>query len=332
MDTNKPLVLVTHELPQNWVGDLLNEYQVMTGEKDQRGVDSTLTQYLDRAEGILCLLDDPIPAELLEKAPHLKVVSNMAVGVDNIDVAACSRLGIAVGHTPGVLTEGTADLTLALLLAVARNLPLASEDARRGRWSNWDPAGWLGVDLKDAVVGIVGMGKIGTAVAERVSAFGANIIFTNRGRLPEIENRFNATQVSLDENLQSSDILCLHVPLAEDTVNLINEAALKKMKPSAILINAARGGVVDTQALTQALKQGVIRAAGLDVTDPEPLPPGHPLYSLENCLITPHIGSATFNTRKIMAEIALGNLSAGIKGNPLLHCVNPEAYTRWEGN
>jgi len=332
MDVNKPFVLVTHELPQNWVGDLLNEYQVITGKKDQRGVDSTLTQYLDRAEGILCLLDDPIPAELLEKAPHLKVVSNMAVGVDNIDVAACSRLGIAVGHTPGVLTEGTADLTLALLLAVARNLPLASEDARRGRWSNWDPTGWLGVDLKDAVVGIVGMGKIGTAVAERVSAFGAKIIFTNRGQKPEIETRFNATQVSLDDNLQSSDILCLHVPLTEDTKMLINEAALKKMKPSAILINAARGGVVDTQALTQALKQGGIRAAGLDVTDPEPLPPDHPLYSLENCLITPHIGSATFNIRKIMAKIALGNLTAGIKGKPLRHCVNPEVYSRWEGN
>ena len=326
MDPKKPLILLTHELPQNWVGSLLEEYEVIVGNKNERGIDRTLIKYLERASGILCLLDDPIPIEILDNAPNLKVVSNMAVGVDNIDLAACTQRGIPVGHTPGVLTEGTADLTLALLLAVCRELTQASADAREGRWSNWDPIGWLGMDLNDATVGIVGMGKIGTAVAERLVSFGARIIFTNRSPQPEKEKQFNATQVYLDELLATSDIICLHVPLTDETHCLIDEAAFQKMKSSAILINAARGSVVDTDALISALKEGQIRAAGLDVTNPEPLPPDHPLYDMDNCLITPHIGSATENTRRIMVEIALQNLDAGIKGMPLVHCVNPEVY------
>lgn len=327
MNLNKPLVLMTHELPEDWVGELLDEYHVIKGINEERGLDSSLIKYLDKAEGILCLLDDPIPAEHLERAPKLKVVSNMAVGVDNIDLAACTRLGIAVGHTPGALTEGTADLTVALLLAVCRRLPTASEDARQGRWTNWDPTGWLGVDLKNSIVGIVGLGKIGTAVGERLAAFGTQIIFTNRSSLPEKEKKLKATQVSLDELLRTSDFICLHVPLTEETANLINEQAFRKMKSSAILINAARGAIVDTSALTRALKEGHIRAAGLDVTEPEPLPPSHPLYQLDNCLITPHIGSATFQIRQTMAKIALENLSAGIKGTHLPYCANPEIYT-----
>jgi lactate dehydrogenase-like 2-hydroxyacid dehydrogenase len=327
MNINKPLVLMTHELPEDWVGGLLEDYHLIPGINEERGVDSKLIKHLDKAEGILCLLDDPIPAELLERAPNLKVISSMAVGVDNIDVAACTRLGIPVGHTPGVLTEGTADLTVALLLAVCRQLPTASEDARQGRWINWDPTGWLGVDLNNSIVGIVGLGKIGTAVGERLSAFGAQIIFTNRSPQPEKEKRLNATQVNLDELLRTSDFICLHAPLTEETSNLINEQAFQKMKSSAILINAARGAIVDTPALTRALEEGHIRAAGLDVTDPEPLPPSHPLYQLDNCLITPHIGSATFQIRQTMAKIALENLSAGIKGIRLPYCANPEIYT-----
>jgi lactate dehydrogenase-like 2-hydroxyacid dehydrogenase len=327
MNNNKPLVLMTHDLPEDWVGELLEDYQVITGFNEERGLDSKLIKHLDKAEGILCLLDDPIPAELLERAPNLKVVSSMAVGVDNIDVAACTRLGIPVGHTPGVLTEGTADLTVALLLAVCRQLPTASEDARQGRWTNWDPTGWLGMDLKNSIVGIIGLGKIGTAVGERLAAFGAQIIFTNRSSQPEKEKKLNATQVNLDELLRTGDFICLHAPLTEETANLINEQAFQKMKSTAILINAARGAIVDTAALTRALKEGQIRAAGLDVTDPEPLPPNHPLYKMDNCLITPHIGSATFQIRQTMAKIALENLSAGIKGIHLPYCANPEVYT-----
>ena len=321
----KPIVLFTHPLPEDWIGNTLDEYQIIVGKKDLRGIDPTLEPYLPEAVGILCLLDDPIPDEVLNQAPKLKVVSNMAVGVDNIDVPACSRKGIPVGHTPGVLTEGTAELTLALLLSVARQLPKSSLDAREGRWANWDPIGWLGIDLKDSTVGIVGLGKIGSAVAEKVKAFGAELVFTNRSRLPGKEKNLSARQVDLDELLRISDVICLHVPLTPETENLIDESAFQNMKPSAILINAARGKVVNTNALVKALKEGWIRAAGLDVTDPEPLPPEHPLYQLENCLITPHIGSATENTRKTMAEIAIENLKAGIQGTPMLHCVNPDS-------
>ena len=320
----KPIVLFTHPLPEDWIGNAEDEFQIIVGKKELRGIDPSLAPYLPAAAGILCLLDDPIPEKILDQAPNLKVVSNMAVGVDNIDVPACTRRGIPVGHTPGVLTEGTADLTLALLLSVARGLPQASLDAREGRWSNWVPTGWLGVDLKGAIVGIVGLGKIGTAVAERIKAFGAELVFTNRRQQPEKEKSLSARQVELDELLRISDVICLHVPLTPETENLIDEKALQTMKPSAILINAARGKVVKTDALVRALKEGKIRAAGLDVTEPEPLPPDHPLYQLENCLITPHIGSATENTRRTMARIAIDNLKAGIQGAPLLHCINPE--------
>jgi len=325
--SSKPLVLLTHDLPEEWVGDSLVAYRVIVGDNDQRGLDDSLLKHLHQAVGILCLLDDPIPAKELKLAPGLKVISNLAVGTDNIDVAACTRLGIAVGHTPGVLTDGTADLTLALLLAVCRNIYKANNDASQGRWTNWEPTGWLGADLKDATVGIVGLGKIGFAVAKRLVPFGCNLIFSNRSPLPEKEKYLNAQQVSLDELLPASDFICLHLPLTSDTADLINKEAFEMMKPNAILINASRGGVVNTNDLLNALQKGQIRAAGLDVTDPEPLPPEHPLYKLDNCLITPHIGSATINTRKVMARIALENLNAGIRGLSLPHCVNPEIFT-----
>lgn len=326
MKNSKPLVLMTYELPENWMGDLLNQFNVIKGLPDHRGLDKNLIIHLDQVEGILCLLDDPLPGNLLKKAPKLKVVSTMAVGVDNIDVSTCTRLGIPVGHTPGVLTDGTAELTVALLLAVCRQLITASKDARLGHWTNWDPTGWLGVDLKNSTVGIVGLGKIGTAVGERLKGFGANIIFTNRSPLPEKIISLNAKQVSLDELLKTSDFICLHTPLTEETINLIDEKEFQKMKPSAILINAARGPVVNTSALLRALKNDQIRAAGLDVTDPEPLPPDHPLFELDNCLITPHIGSATIQTRKTMALMAIENLKAGLMGTQLPFCVNPEIY------
>ncbi len=324
--SEKPIVLLTQHLPEEWIGSSLDNYEVIIGETSSRGIDHLLSPYLERASGIISLLDDPLPGEIIDQAKALKVISNMAVGVDNIDVKTCTRRGIPVGHTPGVLTDGTADLTLALLLAVCRKIGSASEDARNGRWKNWDPTGWLGVDIKGATAGIVGLGKIGSAVADRLVAFGAHLLFTNRSPLPDKETQYKATQVSLDELLRNSDIICLHVPLTTDTTDLINEEAFKKMKPGVILINAARGPVVNTRDLTTALETGRIRAAGLDVTDPEPLPPDHPLYQLENCLITPHIGSATYNTRKTMAGIAIRNLIAGIEGQPLPFCVNPEVH------
>jgi lactate dehydrogenase-like 2-hydroxyacid dehydrogenase len=215
---------------------------------------------------------------------------------------------------------------MALLLAVARRLPEASQDARDGRWTTWEPAGWLGADLTGATLGIVGLGKIGTAVAERAKGFGLRIVYSSRNPKPEVEANLQATRLPLEELLGESDFVSLHVPLTEQTFHLINERTLALMKPSAILINVARGSVVDGEALYFSLREKRIRAAALDVTDPEPLPPDNPLYSLNNCLIVPHIGSATTHTRRRMAELACQNLLAGLANQRLPHCANPEVY------
>ncbi len=322
----KDLILMTYHLPEEWLGNTLRDYQVVLPDGEQKGIVGNLRERLSDAAGIFCLLDDPIPPEILLNAPKLKVISNMAVGVDNIDLGTCTKLGIPVGHTPGVLTDGTADLTLALLLSVARQIPKASEDARQGRWSSWNPTGWLGADFKNATVGIIGLGKIGFAVAQRIAGFGSNIVFTSKHPKPQKAQILNAQQVSLEELLRVSDIICLHTALTNETKGLIDKSAFKIMKDTAILINASRGQVVVTDDLVAALESGQIRAAGLDVTDPEPLPPDHPLFKLDNCLITPHIGSATYQTRQSMAEIALNNLVAGLSKIPLPHCANPEVY------
>lgn len=327
-ETQKPTVIVSHPLPPDWITDLSSEVELIFGPKGGQGLSRDLKKELPRAKGLLALLDDPVDREILQAGTSLRVITNMAVGYDNIDVELCTELGIPVGNTPGVLTEGTADLTVALLLAAARKLPQSSRDAREGRWSTWDPTGWLGEDLTGATAGIIGMGKIGTAVAKRLAAFDTRLLFTNRSPKPDLERELDALQVPLSQLLQESDFICLHVPLTSETKGMIDKKALRQMKHTAILINAARGEIVDTRALITALQKGWIQAAGLDVTDPEPLPPDHLLYSLENCLITPHIGSATRNTRRMMAELAVQNLLAGLKGKRLPHCVNPEVYEK----
>jgi len=322
----RPLVILTHALPPDWIKELEEKTRLVIGPEGGEGLTRELESVLPQAEGLLTLLMDPVKEDLLEKAPQLKVVSNMAVGVDNIDISACTERGIPVGHTPGILTAGTADLTLAILLSVARHIPEARADAQAGEWNSWNPTGWLGTDLKGATAGIVGMGKIGSAVARRLKPFGVDLIFTNRSPKPDLEEALEAEQVPYSEIVPRSDFLCLHVPLTEETHHMIDRDTLRKMKESAILINVARGPVVDTDALVTALRENWIRAAGLDVTDPEPLPPEHPLYELENCLITPHIGSATHHTRRNMASIASQNLFAGLENRKLSHCVNPEVY------
>jgi phosphoglycerate dehydrogenase-like enzyme len=326
-DSTKPLIIVTHALPDSWINHLRENYTLLIGPEGGSGLTEELQDALPEADALITLLVDPIDAQILARAPHLKVVSNMAVGVDNIDLQACTRRRIPVGHTPGILTAGTADLTWALLLACARNLPRAQKDAQEGRWTTWDPTGWLGMDLEGATLGIIGMGKIGTAVAQRSSGFGLKLLFANRSPRPDLENELGASQVSFSELLRESDFLSLHVPLNDGTHHLIDRQALKAMKSSAILINAARGAVVDTDALLEALDNDWIAGAGLDVTDPEPLPPDHPLYHNPRCLILPHIGSATHHTRKTMAYIAGQNAAAGLAGNQLPHCANPEVYS-----
>jgi lactate dehydrogenase-like 2-hydroxyacid dehydrogenase len=326
MNFSLPTVLVTHTLPLVWVDLLQDHCRLIFGPPDANEISPDLEANLWEAEGIFSLLTIRITAETLAKAPNLKVISNMAVGFDNIDVTACTRRGIPVGHTPGVLTDGTADLTMAILLAAARRLLEANSDARQGRWTTWSPTGWLGADFRDANLGIIGMGKIGKAVAKRAQGFGMRIAYCDSIRQPEIDKDLEAKWLDLDTLLRKSDFVSLHVPLTSDTYHLIDAESLRKMKKTALLINTSRGAVVDTQALVQALQENWIGGAALDVTDPEPLPADHPLFTINNCLVVPHIGSATWNTRRRMAELACENLLAGLQGKRLPYTANPEVY------
>jgi glyoxylate reductase len=317
-----PLIIMTHPLPSEWTTSLNDRVRIVVGPAEYAGIAPSLLEILGEAEGILSLLFDKVNKEILSNSPVLRGVSNMAVGVDNIDVASCSLRKIPVGNTPDVLTDATADLTMALLLSASRRLPEAAADARNGLWKLWAPSGWLGADLRDATLGIIGMGKIGKAVAERAVGFGLKIVYSdNQQQATAI-----GTYVSLKELLATSDFVSIHAPLNKSTRGLINAKVLKTMKKNAILVNAARGPIVDMDDLATALREHWIAGAALDVTDPEPLPLENPLFDLPNCLIVPHIGSATRDTRKKMAEMACENLLAGLSGKKLPYCVNPEIY------
>jgi lactate dehydrogenase-like 2-hydroxyacid dehydrogenase len=275
-------------------------------------------------DGILALLTINIDGELMDAAgPQLTVVSNMAVGVDNIDLQAATERGIAVGNTPGVLTETTADLAWALLLAAARRVVEAERYVRNGQWQTWDPSLLLGHDVYGATLGVVGFGRIGQAVARRAQGFGMRVLYTNRSGAINFPD---ATYVAWDTLLGESDFVSIHTPLTPNTRHLFNGEAFDKMKHGAILINTARGQVVDQVALREALCSGQLAAAALDVTDPEPLPANDPLLTLPNCIVVPHIGSASIATRARMATIAAQNLLVGVRGERLPHCANPQVY------
>jgi glyoxylate reductase len=260
------------------------------------------------AEGLLCLLTDRVDAVLIDACPRLRAISNLAVGADNVDVAAAREREIAVGYTPGVLTETTADLAFALILAAARRLPEGMAAVTAGDWLTWEPGWLLGRDVHGATLGIVGHGRIGQAVARRAAGFGMDVIHTGRDRgLP------------LPDLLARSDFVSLHCPYTPQTAGLIGEPELRAMKPTAYLVNTARGGVVDQNALERALREGWIAGAALDVTDPEPLPPDHSLLAAPNLIVLPHLGSATHATRERMADLAVDNLLAGLAGEPLPH-------------
>ena len=277
--------------------------------------------------GALTLLTDRVDDEFLDAAgPQLRVVSNYAVGFDNIDVAACARRGVRVGNTPGVLTETTADLAWTLLMAAARRVPEGSRFVRDGKWKTWDPLLLLGPDVHGSTIGIVGFGRIGQAVARRAQGFGMEILYHDVEPLPaSVSEPLGATYLPLEELLPRSDYVTLHVNLSPVTRHLINAETLRQMKPTAVLVNTSRGPVVDQVALATALREGVIWAAALDVTDPEPIPMDDPLVGLENCLIVPHIASASRATRGKMAEMAAANLLAGVHGEPLPTEVPPPA-------
>ncbi|MDX6583220.1 MAG: glyoxylate reductase [Solirubrobacterales bacterium] len=306
---------VTRELPGTALERLRAAHEVEVWSEREAPPRADLLAGAAEAEGLLSLLTDPIDAELIEACPRLRVISNYAVGVDNVDVEAATARGIPVGHTPDVLTDSTADLAVALMLAIARRLPEGERIVSAGEWGTWDPASFLGRDLHGATVAIVGRGRIGTAVARRLEGFGCELLLVGRDD-PE----------ALPRALAAADFVTLHTPLTPATRGLIGEPELKRMKPTAYLVNTARGPIVDAQALERALREGWIAGAGLDVTDPEPLRADHSLLSAPNLLVIPHLGSATHRTREAMADRAVDNLLAGLAGERLPACVNPEVY------
>ncbi|MCX7593821.1 MAG: D-glycerate dehydrogenase [Fischerella sp.] len=278
-------------------------------------------------DGLLCLLTDRVDRQLIEVGISLKVISQMAVGYDNIDVPAATTRQIPVGHTPGVLTDATADLTWALLMAAARRVVEGDRFTRAGRWQTWEPDLLLGANVTGATLGIVGFGRIGQAIARRAQGFDMRIIYTSRHRCdPELEESLGVEFANFERLLQESDFVTIHTPLSDDTYHLFSKPQFALMKPSAILINTARGAIVDSDALYQALSSGEIAGAAIDVTEPEPIPTDSLLLSLDNLIITPHIGSASRQTREKMANMAIDNLIAGLKGERLPYCVNPEVY------
>jgi len=271
-----------------------------------------LLEEVEAVKGLLCMLTDEIDEELLEAAPRLEVISQMAVGVDNIDVVACHRRGIMVGHTPDVLTETVADTAFALLASIVRRLPEGEREVRSGDWGPWEPFHLAGGDLHGTTLGVVGMGRIGRAVARRADGFGMEVVYTS----PH-EEALDAERLDLEDLLNRADHVVLCTRLDETTRGLISTAQLDAMKETSYLVNVSRGPVVDTEALVSALEDGRIAGAALDVTDPEPLPADHRLLDFDNCLVVPHIASASVRTRRAMSSLAVDNLIAGIKGEPL---------------
>jgi glyoxylate reductase len=306
-------VFVTRRLPGDAPGRLSTEHEVeIWPERLPPGRDELLRR-APEIEGLLALLTDPIDADVIAAAPRLRAISNYAVGVDNVDLEAASARGIPVGNTPDVLTDSTADLAVALMLGIGRRLVEGDAYVRSGEWRTWEPELLLGRDIHGATVGVVGFGRIGRAVARRLDGFDCEILNTSR-----------SGGVSLEELLERSDFVTLHTPLTPETRGLIGREALRRMKRTAYLVNTARGPVVDTDALVRALHDGEIAGAALDVTDPEPLPGEHTLLDAPNLLVLPHLGSATHATRERMADMAVENLLAGLRGERMPHQANPD--------
>jgi glyoxylate reductase len=321
---DKPHVFVTRRLPGDAVARLAEHAEVDLWEHDMPPGNLTLRERAHDADAIICLLTDRIDAQLIDGARRLRVISNVAVGYDNIDVEAATKRGIPVGHTPGVLTETTADLAWALMLAVARRIVEAERFVRDSRWRTWDPNLLLGHDVHGATLGIIGFGKIGRAVARRARGFGMRLLYATRSD-PD-EHLDGAERVELDALLRASDFVSIHAPLTPETRHMIGEDQLRLMRPTAILVNTARGSIVDQAALVRALVDGTIGGAGLDVAEVEPVPPGDALIRAPNTVLLPHIGSASHATREKMATMAVDNALAGLRGERLPNVINPEVY------
>ncbi|MGH2356560.1 MAG: 2-hydroxyacid dehydrogenase [Candidatus Limnocylindria bacterium] len=321
-------VFVARRLPDEGLDPIRERCEMDLWQDELPPPRDELLRRVGGVDGVLTLLTDRVDDELLDAAgPQLKVVSNYAVGFDNVDVAACTRRGIPAGNTPGVLTETTADLAFALLMAAARRIDEGSRYVRADRWRTWGPLLLLGVDVHGATLGVVGFGRIGREMAKRAAGFGMRVLYHDvQPASAQDEAALNATRVELDRLLAESDFVSLHVNLTDETRHLIGTDALRRMKPTAVLVNTSRGPVVDPAALLEALSDGQIFAAALDVTDPEPMRADDPLLRLDNCLVVPHIASASRATRGKMAAIAAANLLAGLAGERLPHPINPEVY------
>lgn len=318
-------VLVTHQLPGERVHELPDHCEMNVWMGPGLLSAEGLREELAGSAGVLCLLTDRIDASLIDANPSLRFIASMSVGVDHVDVAAATARGIPVGNTPGVLVETTADASFALLLATARRLVEADRFVRGGHWRTqnaWSPEFFTGKDVSGATLGIVGLGEVGQAVARRAAGFGMRVVAWNRTpkNVPGIE------MLELDELMTISDFVSINVALEDETRHLIDARRIGLMKPDAVLINTARGGIVDEEALADALSHDRLAAAGLDVFEKEPVPADHPMLALPNVVATPHIGSATVATRIKMADIAAGNMLAALRGERMPHCANPEVY------
>jgi glyoxylate reductase len=322
----RPKVFVSRRIRDAGLKLVLDACDAEVWDEEMPPTREVLLEKVRGVDGFLSMLTDRVDAELLDTAgSQLKVVSNHAVGFDNVVVADATARGIPIGNTPGILTDATADIAFALLLAAARRIVESEKYIRDGKWKTWHPSMLLGMDLAGRTLGLVGFGRIGRAVAKRAVGFDLRIIFYD----PTAEPEFDAVKMnSLDELLHEADFVSVHTPLNQNTRHMVNADFLSKMKSNAVFVNTSRGPVVDQIALYEALKSKKIFAAGLDVTDPEPLPLDSPLLTLDNCVIIPHIGSASEQTRDAMARLAAENLIAGLKGERLPHCVNQEVYEK----
>lgn len=321
--TTRPRVFVTRRIPRVGI-DRLNEVaDVAVWPGDLPPSVADLQTHVAGCHGLLSLLTDPVTAAVMDASPQLRVISNYAVGFNNIDIAAATARDIRVGNTPGVLTEATADIAFALLIAAARCVRVGSEDVAAGRWRTWEPMGYLGQELTGKTLGVIGLGRIGTAMARRCrGGWGMSVVYHNTRRNAAAEAELGATWLPLDELLAVSDFVSLHCPLTAENRCMFGSEQFRKMKRSAVFVNTARGALVDQAALAQALRDGVIFAAGIDVTDPEPPAVDDPLLKLPNLVVVPHIASATFGTREKMAVMAADNIIAGLQGRALPNAVN----------
>ncbi len=321
----RPKVFVTREIPERGLSKIREHFEVDLWTDEAPPPKDVIIERVRDVDALVSLLTDPIDAEVFDAAPKLRIVSQYAVGYDNIDVEEATKRGIYVTNTPGVLTETVADFTFALMLAVARRVVEADKYVREGRWKvAWHPLMMLGSDVYGRTLGIVGMGRIGSAVARRAKGFGMRILYYDSVRREDLEKELGAEFVDLDRLLEESDYVSLHVPLTPETYHLIGEEQLRKMKPTAFLINTARGKVVDQKALYKALKEGWIAGAGLDVFEQEPIPPDDPLLKLDNVVLAPHAASASHETRSRMAEMVAENLISFLNGKVPPNLVNKE--------